>query len=94
MQRLERLKQQAAARKAAAAAAAGGGGGGEADEVEVAAREVLESEAAVPAIQLPRKRRLAETIAALEAVSEGEESEEGGSDGEGLLDWRAKRSAR
>ena len=73
MQRLERLKQQARQAAAHPGSANGGGGGSngggrgegegeggdfEAAQVQAAVREIAEPDAAVPAIRLPKKRKV------------------------------------
>ena len=47
-----------------------------------------------PKLVLPRKRKIAETVALLEKENDGSDSESssGDEDGIGMVDWRAKKS--
>ena len=89
MQKLEALKAARAAGTKRAAV----------EEVDAAAAAaaaaIAEPEVQAPAIQLAKKRRLADTLAALEggAGSSSEDEGDAAEGGDDLLDWRAKKSA-
>lgn len=85
MQKLEAIKEARAAGSKRQV--------GEVDAAAAAAaEELIEPEVERPVIQLPKKRRVADSMAAL-AAGGGSSSEDEGDAEQGLLDWRAKTSA-
>ena len=87
MEHLKELREAAAAakKKAAIMDIDGGGSAKEPSALEVA--DIIEVEVHVPKIVLPKKRKVAETLALLEKEEGLEEEGE-----ENVLNWRAKKS--
>ena len=94
---MERLRELKEAAKRKEPSEGGGGGGAEGGAAPATALELagIAAEVEAPVLSLPKRRRMADTMALLES-SGGDSSsgDEGDGDGEtGLLDWRAKKSA-